>query len=279
VLTSSVKNTAKNKIPLFQQNPVNYKQFTGFCVLLFWLYSPLSHSEDCLSDRIDQYAIVSQVYDGDTIKLKSGKKIRLIGVNTPEMNHKTGEPEPFAKQAKEYLQRKVLRKKVGLRYGSEKKDRHGRYLAHIFLNDQLNLQQALLTKGLAVNISFPPNLWQQECYADAEKSARKNLKGIWKNHQKNIILASRIKPSQSGFQFIKGRISDIKQNKKAFWLNLSTNRNKPVTLRIYKENLSYFKNVDIEKLEGKSIIAKGWISRHKKHYYITIRHPSALQIL
>lgn len=279
MLTNSVKNTVKNKISLFQQNPANYKQFTGFCILLFWLYSPLSYSEDCLSDRIDQYAVVSQVYDGDTVKLKNGKKIRLIGVNTPEMNYKTGEPEPFAKQAKEYLKKQVLRKEIGLRYGSEKKDRHGRYLAHIFLNDELNLQQALLTKGFAVNIGFPPNLWQQECYADAEKSAQQSLKGIWKNHKKNIVLASRIKSSQTGFQFIKGRISDIKQDKKAFWLNLSTNVNKPVTLRIYKENLSYFKNVDIKKLKGKSIIAKGWISRYKKHYYMTIRHPNALQIL
>ena len=282
-LISSVKNTARSKLNKFSQNLVS----TGFwlfavCTLL---YTPFALSEDCLSNRIDQYSTVKQVYDGDTVKLTNGKKIRLIGINTPEMNYKTGEPEPFAKAAKTFLTRKVLKKKIGIRYGADKKDRHGRYLAHIFLNDELNLQQALLEKGLAVNISFPPNLWQQGCYMDAEKEARKNKIGVWKNHHKNIILASNIKPTQTGFQFIKGRISNIKQDKKIIWLNLSTNSNAnkqtktPISLKIYKKNLSYFKNMNIEQLKGKKIIVKGWISRYKKHYYMTVRHPNALQIL
>ena len=273
-MINSVKNTAKNKLIKFCQNLV----ITGFW--LFAAYTPLSFSADCLSNRIDQYSQVKQVYDGDTVKLANGKKIRLIGINTPEMNYKTGDPEPFAEEAKTFLKNKVLRKKIGLRFGVEKKDLHGRYLAHIFLNDELNLQQALLERGLAVNISFPPNLWQHECYVDAEKEAREQKKGLWKNHHKNIILARNITQSQTGFQFIKGRISSIKQDKKVIWLSLSTNEKKhQVSLKINKKNLAYFKNMNIDHLKNKNIIAKGWISRYKKHYYISIKHPDQIQTL
>jgi len=269
VLINSVKNTAKNKLIKSRQNLV----FTGFW--LFSLFSIPAFPFDCTTDRIDQYAIVKQVYDGDTVKLSDGKKIRLVGINTPEMNYKTGTPQPYAKKAKIFLKQKVLKQKIGIRFGNDKKDRHGRLLAHIFLNDGLNLQQALLKNGLAVNIAIPPNLWQQDCYKDAENEARILNKGIWKNHSNNIVNAWQINKTQTGFQFVKGTITDIQQDKKTIWLKLSNK----LSIRIYKRNLPYFKNLNIERLKNKRVIVRGWINYHKKRYFMTIGHPNALQVL
>lgn len=269
MLINSVKNTAKSKLIELRQILV----VTGFW--LFSTYSFPSVSADCSSNQFDEHGIVKQVYDGDTVKLTNGKKIRLIGINTPEMNYKTGNPEPFAKKAKLFLQQKVLKQRIGLRFGSDKKDRHGRLLAHIFLNDKLNLQQALLKNGLAVNIAIPPNLWQQDCYLEAEKDARKLNKGIWKNHSRNIIDAKQIKPTQTGFQFVRGTISKIHFNKNTIWLKLSNK----MSLRIHKKNLTYFQNMNIEQLKNKQILARGWVIRYKKRYHMSIGHPNALQIL
>ena len=269
VLINSVKNTVKNKLIKFRQSLV----FTGF-----WLISTYSfpvYSFDCISDQIDEYAVVKQVYDGDTVKLTNGKKVRLIGINTPEINYKTGNPEPYAKKAKYFLQQKVLKQKIGLRFGNDKKDRHGRFLAHIFLRDKINLQQALLKNGLAVNIAIPPNLWQQDCYLNAEKEARRLRKGIWENHNQNIIDAQQIKSAQTGFQFVKGTVMEINEDKKTIWLKLSNK----MSLRIFKKNLVYFNNMNIKRLKNKRIIARGWVNRYKKRYHITIGHPNALQLL
>ena len=269
MLTNSVKNTAKNKLIKLQQSLA----LTGL-----WLFSTHSFSalsDNCTTDRIDEYAIVKQVYDGDTIRLADGKKIRLIGINTPEMNYKTGNPEPFAQKAKAFLTREVLKQKIGLRFGSDKKDRHGRLLAHIFLKDKSNLQQALLKSGFAVYITIPPNLWQQDCYMNAEQEARKKNKGIWKRHTQNIINAEQIKRTQTGFQFVKGVISAIHEDKKTVWLKISNK----MSLRIYKKNLAYFKNMNFERLINKRIIARGWVNHFKKRFHMNIGHPNALQLL
>ncbi|HFE37498.1 MAG TPA: hypothetical protein ENK06_03630, partial [Gammaproteobacteria bacterium] len=192
----------------------------------------------------------------------------------PEMNYKTGAPEPFAKKAKQFLKEKVLRKKVGLRYGPDKKDHYGRLLAHVFY-DKLNLQQALLSEGLAVNITIPPNLWQQNCYLSAEKSARQNKRGLWKNHLNNIVDAQAIKPGQTGFQFVKGRVKEIRLYNKTTWLKLSNK----LSLRISAKNMGYFNAIDIKQLKGKTVIARGWVHLFKNRFRMTINHPNSLEIL
>lgn len=105
------------------------------------------------------------VYDGDTIRLTDGRKVRLIGIDTPELGHDGKPDQPLAKQAKERLER--LAKpylKVQLRYDEQRRDSYGRTLAHVFLRDGTNVQRDLLSSGLATVIAVPPNLWQLECH-------------------------------------------------------------------------------------------------------------------
>jgi len=267
VLINFVKNTAASKTFSFSQSPIL------FGLWFFSAYSSFALSDNCDSDRIDQYAIVSHVYDGDTVKLVNGTKIRLIGINTPEMNYKTGSPEPFAQKAKRFLRQQVLNKKIGLRFGSDKKDRYGRRLAHIFYN-QRNIQQALLKRGLAAHITIPPNLWGLSCYESAEYEARRKKNGLWRSYHKRIINSEHIKPSQTGFQFVKGTIKEIRENRHAIWLKLSNK----VSLRINKKDLRYFSELNIEQLIGKKVVARGWVNFRKKRFYLTIKHPIALGI-
>lgn len=268
VLISSAKNTAENNISTTYQNLA----FAGFWLLL--CFTPPSYAINCSSDHIDQYATVKHVYDGDTIQLHDGKKIRLIGINTPEMNYKSNRPEPYAKKAKSFLKRHLLKQRIGLRYGLNKRDRYGRLLAHVFIND-LNIQRELLINGLGVNITFPPNLWGDHCYLAAEKKARREKKGVWKKHHQRIVNAQRIKPSQTGFQFVKGTVKSVHKNNKRIRLNLSNN----VAIQIYKKNWHYFNDINLEQLSTKRVIARGWVNTHKKRYFLTINHPNALQLL
>jgi len=267
-LINSAKNTAVNKISAVNQNLISI----GFWLLVST--SPPTFASDCLPERIDQYTTVSHVYDGDTIKLKNGKNVRLIGINTPEMNYKTGVPEPYAKKARDFLRKKLKNQKIGLLFGPEKKDRYGRLLAHVFLQGEINLQQALLSKGFAINIAIPPNLSQQDCYLKSENRAKANKIGLWKNHFENIIDSKKIKKGQTGFKFVKGNVTEIIQRKKAYWLKLSNK----LSLRINQKNLKYFTNLTIDKLKGKNIIARGWINYYQERFNMNIKHPDAIEI-
>jgi len=243
-------------------------------VLFFFLFLSASAAQAnaCTSQSFDKRAVVTQVYDGDTVKLANGDKIRLIGINTPEMNYKTGDPEPYAVKAKRFLEKRVLRKKIGIKYGRESKDRYKRTLAHVFLLDGTNLQYEILKAGLAFNISIPPNLGQQRCYRDAEGQAQTKQIRVWKSPYFKPVNALKVNKHQVGFKRISGKVSRVLETKKTIWIKFS----EKMAIRISKKDLHYFKNFQPQNLVGKQIKAKGWISLYKRRFSMRVKHPDAI---
>ena len=197
-----------------------------FFLLLFsslLLFPSISFSQDdvCSHLSFDKRQVVTHVYDGDTVKLANGEKIRLIGINTPEMNYDTGSPEPYAKKAKQLLEKHVLKKKIGIKYGKEKKDRHKRRLGHLFLLDGTNVQHEILNSGLAFHIAIPPNLWQHDCYKKTEQEAKKKHLRIWKSPYFKPINANRVNKSKLGFKQVSGKIESVLATKKTIWIKFS----------------------------------------------------------
>ncbi len=62
-----------------------------------------SQAASCLPDRIDETARVEWVYDGDTIRLADGRKLRLIGIDTPELGRKDTPAQPYSRKASNKL--------------------------------------------------------------------------------------------------------------------------------------------------------------------------------
>lgn len=99
-------------------------------------------------------AFVRKVYDGDTITVDidlgfdmvlKNQKIRLLGINTPEVRGK--------ERAAGLVSRDALRKKIGSKWitiktQQDKKGKYGRWLGTIFILDE-NVNNWLLTEGLA----------------------------------------------------------------------------------------------------------------------------------
>lgn len=54
----------------------------------------------CKADHFDLSAKIKSIHDGDTIKLETGEKLRLIGIDTPELGHDNQEPQPYSWEAK-----------------------------------------------------------------------------------------------------------------------------------------------------------------------------------
>src|SRR5690606_8670639 len=86
-------------------------------------------------------AVVSRVIDGDTVELSDGRKVRLIGVNTPESTTRT---ERFGKEASAYTTSKLEGQKVYLQKDVSETDRYGRLLRLVWLDvptDVMNEQE------------------------------------------------------------------------------------------------------------------------------------------
>lgn len=122
--------------------------------------------------------------DGDTFRLKidgKEKRVRLLMVDTPEMNYEENNPMPFAESAKEYTQ-KLLENASKIEVLSDvgnKTDHYGRLLAYVFIDDVL-LQELLLREGYAaVRYIDKPNNTLEEQLKELEEIAKSNKINIW----------------------------------------------------------------------------------------------------
>ena len=103
---------------------------------------------DC---HVEKTGVCVEVVDGDTIYLKSGEKVRFVGVNTPERG-----VEGYI-ASKNFVQKFCLNKKIGLDVDDAKnQDRYGRTLAVVIV-DGKNLNEMLLKEGLAEIMYMPPS--------------------------------------------------------------------------------------------------------------------------
>lgn len=234
----------------------------------------------CETDRTDNRARVKAVYDGDTVLLENGEKIRLIGVNTPEKARHGRPAEPGAEQATRRL-RQLLREQgniLKLRFDTEKMDKYDRLLAHAFLDNGQSVTAWLLQQGLGVRIGIPPNLWNQSCYRQAEQLARQAKRGLWRPSGPlgKLPLSKNLPARTKGFRIVEGRVLNVSKSRKSVWLNLSGR----LSLRIAKSDMLYFRNRPPQSYIKKYVLVRGWIHPGKQgSLLMRLRHPTDIEIL
>jgi len=113
--------------------------------------------------------IVVSVPDGDSLQLKDGRRIRLLGIDAPERGR------CLANQARDKLVDLAQGRHVRLK--NVVTDDYGRQLA-IVIADGVPLQRALLGSGLARNRSSLSNPYHQ-VLKDAQEAAKATKLGIW----------------------------------------------------------------------------------------------------
>ncbi|MDH3715936.1 MAG: thermonuclease family protein [Gammaproteobacteria bacterium] len=237
---------------------------------------PPASAQPCAADRLDEQAQVRRVHDGDTVILSDGRKVRLIGINTPELVRNRVPAEAFSADARTLLQTLLAEGgfRVGLRHGAERYDRYSRSLAHVFTSDGRNVQELLLQHGLAAPIAFPPNLWQQPCYLQTAQRAREAQRGIWSLPRYQGVHPRAVRATGGGFYAVRGRIESVKRTRHSVWLNMGYD----FGLRIAKDDLLQFRSLTPDSLRLKSVRALGWVNVRKRPS-MRIRHPSQLEIV
>jgi len=228
----------------------------------------------CAQHHSDLKVRVSKVYDGDTLQLVDGTRIRIIGVNAPESGRRGQPDEAFARQAKSLLQSMLSKHQqlVSLQYGPDRLDRYGRTLAHVFLDDGSNIAEQLLLKGLASRVAFPPNLWAQDCYQRSEALARSQNLGIWLHI---VTPVDKVSLSDKGFRIIEGKVTRVAESKKSIWLNF----NEHFAVRIARKDLHQFSQTRFKQLKGRRLQVRGWMYGYKDKKIIQLRHSSMLEIM
>ena len=121
---------------------------------------------------------VESITDGDTLRTAGGLRVRLIGIDTPEVS---GGKECFGDEAKAYLGRLVPPgSAVRLVYDKERQDRFGRDLAYVYRAvDGVHINLAMIVDGYATTLSIKPNTAHAAEFADAAAKARSASLAMW----------------------------------------------------------------------------------------------------
>ncbi len=252
------------------------RPFFFWCSVFFAAWAVPVAADDCAASKWDERVTIKQVFDGDTVELTDGRHVRFIGINAPEVEHAPAPAEPLADKARRRVEQAFAKDRTALlRYDAERKDVHKRTLAYLYRADRRSVEADLIENGLAFAIAIPPNLAQVDCYAAKERTARARKRGIWSQAYYNPIPADGVSENYLGFQRVQGRVQRVGQSKKSIWLNLSPK----VALRIDRGDLGYFAGTDVEKLDGRELVARGWITPFKNgEFVMRVRHPAALEM-
>jgi endonuclease YncB( thermonuclease family) len=222
-------------------------------------------------------ARVDAVIDGDTLRLQGGDRVRLIGINTPELGRDGKPPEPLADQARGALQRLVdAQGAVWLRDGREPRDKYGRRLAHVFDASGKNLAETLLARGLGFQVAVSPNFGFIECLASAERQARQADLGVWGHTRYEVQPVADLAPRQSGFTRLMGEVTHVSFKENGWWIQVGGK----VGVRIKAADQGLFSRPELAALEGQVIEVRGWlVSMRDGWWMINLGHPTMLVTL
>lgn len=148
--------------------------------LLTWNYvaSPPPSSP---GTPLPQTAHVIRVIDGDTLELDDRRRVRLLGVDAPELGRDDRPAEPGAEAARDWLREQLENRTVQLRYGPDRLDHYGRTLAWVSTTDGTLINRRLLAEGharLLTRFGLPAE--HSEALHRAAAEARVRRRGIWK---------------------------------------------------------------------------------------------------
>jgi len=136
--------------------------------------------------------LVTRAVDGDTLKLENGQRVRLIGIDTPEMHesaklHRDAQHsgqdvstiQALGRQSYEFTKKLVEGKRVRLEFDVDKHDQYGRLLAYVYLKDGTFVNAEIVKQGYASLMTYPPNVRYVDLFQQLYRQARENQRGLW----------------------------------------------------------------------------------------------------
>ncbi len=178
--------------------------------ILCWLSTGASFAGSISLVSQDRWVSVKHVIDGDTFATRRGEKVRLLGINTPEVRHESSPAQPFGDQAKTALQQLISGQQLRLRFDKEKQDRYGRTLAHVYLRDGTWINEKMVSLGLAHVYTFVPNISAAKHLTEIETQAIEQKLGMWSHQRWQVLEAGQLKAGMLGeFRLVRGIVTHV----------------------------------------------------------------------
>ncbi len=246
----------------------------AFFLLGTWLTS--AGAANCEAPADSTLVKIRYVHDGDTFVLADDTRVRLIGINTPELGRDGKPDQPLAIRARDKVRQLLFQagNRAQLLVGQQPRDKYKRQLANLWLPDGRNLTATLLELGLGWQIAIPPNVSFVDCYARAESSARQTKKGVWQVPAYQLQSSTKLSLRDTGFQRIGGHIIRVNHAGGATWINLEGR----FAIRISDKSRQWFQQLPDSNWVGRELEASGWVYQVRGELRMNVRHPIMLRL-
>jgi micrococcal nuclease len=223
----------------------------------------------------EQLLGVKKVIDGDTIILNNDDRVRLLGVNTPELGHGKFRDEPLANQARQFVKRKIQGRKVRLLNERTQKDKYGRRLAQIETSTGEDIQTGLLVRGLAFVVAVGEgDFGYLDRYIGAETIARDAGKGVWgDDFYAPISGKTAVGIKRRGYKRVHGTIERVSRSRNNQTLHLEGD----FRILVAHDNWKQYFGSQAQSYVGRSVEVRGWIFKSHGVTGMKIYHPSMLR--
>jgi len=219
----------------------------------------------------DRWVTVSKVIDGDTFATRDGERVRLLGINTPEIQHDTSPAQPFGNEAKALLTQLIDGQVVRLSFEIEKQDKYGRTLAHVYHRNGLWVNEEMLRLSSSFVYTFPPNIVKASALVRVEQQAIQANQGIWQTSRWRVLLPEQLDHKLLGqFRLVQGEITALAKSDWQFAMG-------KLTVSVPKKYRKYFRNSPSVNA-GDKVLVRGILRMSKKgKWFLSAHAPSDIK--
>jgi micrococcal nuclease len=227
---------------------------------------------------------MTQVIDGETLKLDDGSELRLAGIQAPRVPDGGGEAAfwPPAAEARQALEALLAGRSVEVAFAGPRSDRYGRTLAHLFVprdGRRIWVQGELLAMGHARAFGLRASPCMQEL-ASNEQIALAARRGLWAHAAYQVRAADDVADLmryRHTLQVVEGEVSEVAEVKGRTYLNFGSEWRSDFTAAIEKGRSTGWPS-DMKALKGERVRVRGFIER-RNGPYIELTDPSQLELL
>jgi endonuclease YncB( thermonuclease family) len=216
--------------------------------------------------------VVAEVRTGDSVVLRGGQVVRLVGIEAPKGD------DPFAGEARDALARLVLGREVQLMFGGARQDAYGRTLAQLRLTrGGAWVEQALLRAGDARVHSYPDNRALVRAMLNDEARARRAHTGLWGLGAYEVRLPDEAAARPFGFQIVEGRVTVASEQRDG--LRLDIERWVSAEVPANAEGVFASSGINLQDLPGRLVRVRGLLRPGPGEAVLKLDHPEQIEVL
>lgn len=218
---------------------------------------------------------IAEVIDGDTVMLADERRLRLIGIDAPEMPHRGRPGEAGAEASRARLQELLADTELRLEPGENTRDDYERLLGYLQDARGRDIGAEMLRAGYAMANLHEDNAARANAYFAAEAEAREAGRGLWAKPALQPLPAAEAAAHRNSYRQLEGRVVTARAGRASAELQLEGG----LRLAVSEPARQRFSGAALRALEGERVRVRGVIRQRDGEPLVHLRHPAQLDPL